>query len=304
MEQIKDLLKTLPLFQNFSPWELLKLIEKSLVKTFEPGDCIIGFGEPGKFLGIVINGEAEVSSITETGEKKRLTILQKGDMFGEMSLLTGEPTCADVSAFNKCDVFLLPQETFSSSLIVNPAAMKIMAKTLSERLRNRQDDEEAQQRLKDAWHYSSDPYGFKLSPSLPAKILVINCGSSSLKYNYYDTAQENNNLEGLVERIGLDNSRNIIKRKSGKTTIELGSVDYAKAFQAVIAVLTDPSEGVIKDLKEITAVGHRVVHGSDKYNNPVIINEEVIKDIHSFSSLAPLHNPPNLMAIKESVRLM
>ena len=143
-------------------------------------------------------------------------------------------------------------------MAVNPDAVRIIAKTITDRLRARQKNEEEQTRVEDAWRNIPDPYGLRLATASPEKILVINCGSSSLKYRYYDTADESNNLRGLVERIGLSDSSS-----------------HEEAFQAVVDLLTDKKNGVIKNLNELSAVGHRVVHGGDKYNHPVIIDEDV-----------------------------
>ena len=322
MEQVEHFLKNLPLFKTFTSEELKNLIEKSRIKTFEPREAIIHFGQPGKFMGIIIEGEAEVVIADETGEQQRLDMLKQGDLLGEMGLLTGEPTSADVIAVERCRLFLIPQETFSLLLVSNPNALQVMTKTITERLRNRQKDEDAQDRVENAWQNATDPYGMNLSPATPMKILVINCGSSSLKYSYFDTDNEANNMEGMVERIGLDNaclissSQKVEERRlkaegavkyalrGRKLKKELGSINHSKAFKAVVDLLTSKNEGVVKDLNEINAVGHRVVHGGDKYGNAVIINDEVIKDIDKYSSLAPLHNPLNLMAIKESIKLM
>jgi acetate kinase len=304
MEDIEKFLADLPLFKKFTPTELRKLIERSHMETFAPQEVIIHFGHPGRFLGIVFDGQAEAVITSKNGDRIRLGLLEPGDFLGEMSLLTGEPTSADVIAIKRCNLFLIPQETFSTFIAACPEAVKVIAKTITERLKGRQKNEEEQIRVEDAWQNLPDPYGLRLSPATPKKILVINCGSSSLKYSYFDTEKEKNNLEGMVEKIGLENSCLISSSAKGKVTKELGTVGYEEAFKAVVSLLTNPKDGVISDLDELSAVGHRVVHGGDKYGSPVIIDEEVIEDIDKYSSLAPLHNPPNLMAIKESIKLM
>jgi acetate kinase len=303
MEHIENFLGELPLFKSFSRSALEKLVEKSHVKTFAPNEAIINFGQPGRFLGIILEGEAEAVVTGKLGERQRLGTLERGDFLGEMSLLTGEPTSADVIALEKCQILLIPQETFSAFLAVNPDAVRVMAKTITERLKSRLRDEEAQARVGNAWRSVDDPYDLRLSPATPMRILVLNCGSSSLKYSYFDTAQETNNLEGRVERIGLENSCIISSSKKGRIHKELGTVDYGQAFKAVVALLTDKDGGVIGDLDELTAVGHRVVHGGDKYSNAVVIDDRVIEDIDKNSTLAPLHNPVNLIMIKESMKL-
>jgi acetate kinase len=209
-------LAELPLFKSFSSTQLKKLIEQSQLRIYTPREVIINFGQPGRFLGIIIDGEAEAVITEEMGERRRLGLLKRGDFLGEMSLLTGEPTSADVVALEKCQILLIPQEVFSISLAINPDAMKVMARTLTERLRSRQQDDKAQARVEHAWQSVPDPYGLQLSTAKPAKILVINCGSSSLKYSYFDTAQMSNNLEGIVERIGFENSCIISSSKGGQ----------------------------------------------------------------------------------------
>ncbi len=304
MEHIDMFLKKLPLFETFSSDELQELIKRSQLKTFAPYEIIIKFGQPGRFLGVLLTGEAEAVVTRKTGERQRLGLIEPGDLLGEMSLLTGEPTSADVITLEKCELLLIPQEAFSNFLAVNPAAIKVIARTMSARLRNRQQDDEEEALLEEARQSTPDPYGLRLSTATPMKILVINCGSSSLKYGYFDTQQEANNIEGIVERIGLENTRMTYSSKKGKTSKELSSIDHSGAFKAIVAMLTDHDEGVIGDLNELTAVGHRVAHGGDKYTGAVIINEEVVEDIDKNSNLAPLHNPLNLMGIKEAMKLV
>ena len=304
MEHIEKFLGELPLFKKFSQSELKRLVGKSHVKTFAPKEVIIQFGQPGRFLGIVLEGEAEAVITSKTGNRIRLGLIEQGNFLGEMSLLTGEPTSADVIALKKCEILLIPQRIFSTIVAVNPEAVRILAKTITDRLKSRQQNEEEQTRVLNAWRSAPDPYGLSLSPDTPKKILVINCGSSSLKFSYFDTAQETNNLEGIVENIGLENSAIHSSSEKGEVNKELGSIGYKEAFQTVVELLTDSKDGVISDLNELSAVGHRVVHGGDKYGSAVIIEKEVIKDINKYSSLAPLHNPPNLMAIQESINLL
>jgi len=304
MKQLFELLESLPLFQSFPREKLEELVAKSHIKTFAPQEVIIPFGQPGRFLGIMLEGEAEAVITSKTGERIRLGLLSKGNILGEASLLTGEPTNADVIALTKCQLFLVPQAIFSSFLAVNPDAVRIMAKTITDRLKSRQTNEDELSRVEEAWRNIPDPYGLRLVTASPEKILVINCGSSSLKFHYYDTADETNNLSGLVERIGLDNSSLTADSKKGKVSKKLGTTGYEEAFKAVVDLLTDEQDGVIDDLSELSTVGHRVVHGGDKYNHPVIIDAEVVRDIQKYAQLAPLHNPANLMAITESRKLM
>lgn len=136
-------------------------------------------------------------------------------------------------------------------------------------------------------------------------VLVINAGSSSLKYQLIDMDDANVIAKGLVERIGIDHS--VIKHKpSGKDKVEIETPmnDHNDAMKQVVAALTDPVHGVVSDLSGICAVGHRIVHGGEKFSESVLITEEVIDAIKENIELAPLHNPANLMGIDACRALM
>lgn len=130
-------------------------------------------------------------------------------------------------------------------------------------------------------------------------VLVINCGSSSLKYQLIDSASETVLAKGLCERIGIDGSAITHQRAGeGKVKTEAAMPDHTAAVKLVIEKLTDVSVGVIKSLDEIDAVGHRIVHGGEKFAGSVVITDEVMKEIEACSDLAPLHNPANLIGIR------
>ncbi|MEA5003709.1 MAG: acetate kinase [Christensenella sp.] len=136
-------------------------------------------------------------------------------------------------------------------------------------------------------------------------VLVINAGSSSLKYQLIDMDTENVIAKGLVERIGIDHS--VIKHKptgKDKAEIETPMKDHNDAMEQVIKALTDPVHGVVSDLSSIKAVGHRVVHGGEKFSGSVVITDEVIGALKENIELAPLHNPANLMGIAACAKLM
>lgn len=127
------------------------------------------------------------------------------------------------------------------------------------------------------------------------KVLSVNAGSSSLKFQMYEMPEEKVLISGTFERIGLENSFYTIKRNEDKIKKESNLSNHEVAVQILIRELLENQ--VIDNLDEIKAVGHRVVHGASKYASSVIITEEVIQDIKSFSDLAPLHNPANVMGI-------
>ena len=136
------------------------------------------------------------------------------------------------------------------------------------------------------------------------KILVINCGSSSLKFQLIDSESEAVICKGLCERIGIEGSQ-IVYTPEGKDKITTVTPmpDHNRAIELVIEALTNKETGVVA-LEEIGAVGHRIVHGGEKFTKSVIITDEVIKAIEEVSDLAPLHNPANLIGIRACQKVM
>lgn len=137
------------------------------------------------------------------------------------------------------------------------------------------------------------------------KVLVLNCGSSSIKYQFIDTSSSIALAKGMVERIGMS-SAVLTHQPHDKDKIRIvGEIlDHTIAIEYVIAVLLSPNHGVIKDKKEIDAVGHRVVHGGETFSGSVLINDEVMKALKDNIELAPLHNPPNIKGIQAAKELL
>lgn len=136
-------------------------------------------------------------------------------------------------------------------------------------------------------------------------ILVINCGSSSLKYQLINSESEEVLAKGLCERIGIDGSCITHQPKGGeKVKTEIAMPTHTQAVAAVIEKLTDEKVGVVKSLAEIDAVGHRIVHGGEKFASSVVIDAEVMKAIEDCNDLAPLHNPANLIGINSCKEIM
>ena len=137
------------------------------------------------------------------------------------------------------------------------------------------------------------------------KILVINAGSSSLKYQLIDVESGDVIAKGLCERIGIENSK-LTYKPAGKEPFELvqDMKDHTDAIKLVLDALVDEKHGVISDMSEIDAVGHRVVHGGEKFAESVLLTDEVLETIESLNDLAPLHNPANLMGIRACKAIM
>jgi acetate kinase len=138
------------------------------------------------------------------------------------------------------------------------------------------------------------------------KVLVINCGSSSLKYQVLDMPEEAVLAKGSIERIGIEGSK-IEHEKTGNDkeyTVEKDLEDHKLALKELFDILTSSDQGVVREINDFAAVGHRVVHGGEKYTHSIIIDADVIKSIEEYSTFAPLHNPANLMGIRACQKLM
>lgn len=137
------------------------------------------------------------------------------------------------------------------------------------------------------------------------EVLVINCGSSSLKFQLIDSQKEHVLAKGLCERIGIDKSSITYQSdKCEKMTKEVDMPTHNEAINAVISALTDEKTGVINDMSEVKAVGHRVVHGGEYFSSSAIVDEDVLEKIEKCNYLAPLHNPANVIGIKACMKIM
>ncbi len=132
-------------------------------------------------------------------------------------------------------------------------------------------------------------------------VLVINCGSSSIKYQLFDMPSKKVLAKGIIERIGLETGNLTHKVEDSKYSFEREIPDHKVGMKLILETLVDKEHGVIKDIHDIKAAGHRVVHGGERYSGSVIINEDVIKGIEEVSDLAPLHNPANLVGIRAAM---
>ena len=138
-----------------------------------------------------------------------------------------------------------------------------------------------------------------------SNILVINCGSSSLKFQLINAESEEAIAKGLCERIGIEGSKISYTPAGGEKYETVTPMeDHTQAIRLVLGAITDEKTGVVKSLNEIGAVGHRVVHGGEKFASSVLINDEVLKVIEECNDLAPLHNPANLIGIRACMELM
>jgi acetate kinase len=289
--------------KEFSEDRLQELISGSRVASFEANEAIAHQGAAATHFGVVLDGAVAASILVDGGARQPLGQLNAGDTFGEMALMTGDALPADFIAESRCEVLLIPVSLFQSVIVAEPRAVQHLSRTIAERMKSVMADPA---KAAAALRKSDDPYGLKLKGERPEKILVVNCGSSSLKYSFYDTADESRRARGQVERIGLDGTRlaHHGSRPGGsEVKRELPKGGFAEAFEAMVTELTAKETGVVGGTGEISVVAHRVVHGGERFTEGTLITDEVLAQIEALNPLAPLHNPVNVAGIREMRRL-
>ncbi len=288
------------LFKDFSAERVQQLVDGSRSVSFEAHQAIAHRGEEATHFFVVLSGTVAVSILGDGGTRQSIGQLKAGDTFNEMALMTGDVVLADFIAESRCEVLLIPVSLFQSVIVAEPGAVQRLSRTIAERMKTVLTDPT---KAAAALGQSDDPYGLKLKGERPEKILVINCGSSSLKYCFYDTADESRQARGQVERIGIDGTKLAHRGPKGEVKRELPKGGFAEAFKTMVAELTSKETGVIGGAGEVSVVAHRVVHGGEKFTEGTLITDEVLAQIEALNPLAPLHNPVNVAGIREMRRL-
>jgi acetate kinase len=169
------------------------------VGSFEANEAIMHCGAEATHFGVVLSGAVNASRLGDGGARQTLGRLQAGDTFNEMALMTGDTVLADFIAESRCEVLLIPVSLFQSVIVAEPGAVQQISRTIAERMKTVLTDPAKAAALRQ----SDDPYGLKLKGERPEKVLVINCGSSSLKYCFYDTTDESSKARRMIERMAL-----------------------------------------------------------------------------------------------------
>jgi acetate kinase len=296
-----DFLKSqVGLFKEFAPERLKKLVEGARTMSFEKDEAIAHQGSEATHFSVILSGTVAAVAAGDGGTTETLGHLKTGETFGEGSLLTGDPLAADFIAETRCEILLIPISLFQSVIVAEPGAVKHISRTISERMKTVLTDPA---KAAAALRKGKDPYGLNLKGERPEKILVVNCGSSSLKYSFYDTTDEGRQARGQVERIGIDGTRHSHRGPKGEIKRDLPKAGFPEAFKAMVGELSSKETGVISNAGEVSVVAHRVVHGGEKFTEGTLITEEVLAQIEALNPLAPLHNPVNVAGIREMMRL-
>ena len=286
-------------FKDFTAERIKELVDGSVMRSFEANEAIAHQGAEATHFGVVLSGTVAASAMTD-GSRQKLGELKGGDTFAEAALMTGNPLLSDFIATSHCEVLLIPVSLFQSIVVVQPGAVRHITRTIADRTRMLAADPA---KTKAALQQDNDPYGLMLKGERPEKILVINVGSSSLKYSFYDTTDETRHAKGLIERIGIHGTRLKHRGPNGEVKRDLDKGDHAVAFKAMVAELTSKESGVISSAGEVSVVAHRVVHGGEKFTEATLLTDELVAEIEKLNPLAPLHNPVIIAGIREMRKL-
>src|SRR5574343_1626987 len=293
-------LEQVRLFEKFPADKVEEIVIKSRLATYEGNGAILETGDEGRFIGVMISGHAEISMTDNTGTRAVITQLGVGDVFGVMSLLTGDRIVADVIAGNRCFVLMIPQDVFNTHILTNPKAVGYLSRLLADRTRAMSVDLVTAQA--NAISRSADPYALSLNTNKPGKVVVLNVGISQIHFGIYDTEESGADVHGIIDH--ADQQVTLITVMVGPQQKRMEHApfklsDLFKVMQEATALL---GEAFTFHPEDVTAVGHRVVHGGNKFSSSVVITPAVIAEIEELAVFAPLHNPVNVAGIRVAIK--
>jgi len=294
-------LEQVRLFENFPADKVEEIVIKSRLATYEGNEAILETGDEGRFIGIVISGHAEISMTDNTGSRVVITQLGVGDVFGVMSLLTGDRIVADVIAGNRCFVLMVPQEVFNTHILTNPKAVGYLSRLLADRTRAMSVDLVTAQA--NAVVHSNDPYALSLTTNEPGKVIVLNVGISQIHFGIYDTEESGADVHGIIDHADQQVTRITVSVGPHQKSIDHVPFKLSDLFTVMQEVTALLGEAFTFHPEDVTAIGHRVVHGGNKFSSSVVITSSVIADIEELSVFAPLHNPVNVAGIRVAMKL-
>jgi len=291
-----EVLRSAAALEGFGDDALHRLAEQAWVEDYSTGQRILALGQQVEAIGIVVSGRVEVAAFT--GRAGAAVPIPVGQLFGEMSLLTGEPAIANVVAASPSRVVHVPHRALTEEIGRAPMAARELAKLLTDRLSRRGADPDEQAAIDEARR--------TMAPPTPARgralVLVLNLGSSSIKYAL--VAGGERLAHGIVERVGQPEARLSHRGPGGKLVRDVPGADHEAGMRAVIEALLDPDHGGLERLEDLTAVGHRAVHGGVRFTEATLIDDQVKEELRRVSVLAPLHNPINLLGIELTEKLL
>ncbi len=291
-------LEQVRLFETFPADKVEEIVIKSRLATYEGNEAILETGDEGRYIGVVISGHAEISVTDNNGTRAVITQLGAGDVFGVMSLLTGDRIMADVIAGNRCFVLMIPQEVFNTHILTNPKAVGYLSRLLAERTRAMSTDE-----VSAAVSRADDPYALSLNTNAPGKVVVLNVGISQIHFGIYDTEESGADVHGIVDHADKQLTRITVMVGPQQKTIEHAPFKLSDLFKVMTEVTALLGDAFTFHPEDVSAIGHRVVHGGNRFSSSVVLTSSVIAEIEELSVFAPLHNPVNVAGIRVAMKM-
>jgi acetate kinase len=282
-------LQSHPLFAGFASEALAEAVRLGTAASYDPGDVCIGRDEAGDVFGILLSGRLEAVRGRGTPAAERLGYVEPGECFGEMSMLTGNPTNADVVACEKSEAVVFLQEAVSPVIAMNPQAVRFLARLIAKRLAPK--PEQPRTAPRPATRYS-------LGAVAPVRILAVSCRQDDVRYAYFDTTSETAHAWGSITGLGGPQAAHVHQTAQAERRSAVTPATHDAAIAAALAALTAPAGGVIATPKDLSAIGHCVRHGGGQFNGPTLIDDAVKAAIMHLARLAPLDNPFNLAGIE------
>jgi acetate kinase len=294
---------SVPLFRSLSEREIARIVQESTVTTFEENEAAIEFGEEGHFVGILLEGRAEVSIVLDTGRKQRIEELGSGAVFGEMSLMSGDRTVADVVALTRCKALLIPHTLLSEVLVTHPDMVKVISDIIQARLEAIfPNDRESL--LRNALRKSTDPYGLSLKkPGAKLSILALSYTGEELHYTLHDTETGEPTARGCFRELLSDRCHLEFSVNGREKRLPVLKRGLPQVFDLLRDTLAGKENGRPAGPDDLTAVGHHLVAGGDLFSESILVTKEAAGRLASLGGYLRDLNAPGLAALTEAQRV-
>jgi acetate kinase len=275
------LTKSVELFKGFPDDKIIEIIENSEVKNYDKNEAVIEYSEEGSFLGVLLEGTAELSVTDNLGNKHILNKLKKADIFGEISLVTGDRTIADVVCTSPCRVLVIPEDVFRNLITTQPDAVKYLSKAVEDQLETISYDYQRTGFLKESAEKDPDLFGLKLHTKRQLKLLISKIKDNSILIFFTDTHNQDNNSECIFINVGSDDSVFVFKSKKGEITNKTKISGFSQAFEMLVSQLVQ--SGFIDSIEDINSAGHIIPSGGNDFISPVLIDDKNFEKLKIFS---------------------